>query len=143
MNFCRNEKDWEKNARPILEWIQAATDDGWSSGPTYESEPVAWAGRMEKEGFVVSYLLRPIGRKGFKDRIEKSGEVALHGWCPKGISIRFKHPYSWEQIQAETTRCPQCGKGDVKTVRVGFANRACEDCEPDMRKRIETPGWCS
>ena len=39
--------------------------------------------------------------------------------------------------------CPFCGKrvGIENLKHVGFADKACEDCYPEAKKKIEFPGW--
>lgn len=111
--------------------------DGWLIEPTYGHEAVERAWRAERDGFVIGGLSRPNDDKTL-------GTPQIDGWCDRGISL---HPIplaypGFDAIKALAHYCPECKRDGVETVRVAFANRACRDCEPALRAKLETPGWC-
>jgi len=120
------------------EFMRAALADGWSLRKTYEQEPAETAFTMERDGFKLLGLAR---------RGDECGPPLPTGsiniWGPDGLAIKtpIKYP-GFETIKAGLEHCSACGKYGVKTQRVGFANRVCADCAPELRKTIETPGWC-
>ena len=72
------------------------------------------------------------------------GTPQVDGWCDRGIALRpipLAYP-GFEAIKALAHYCPECKRDGVETVRVAFANRACRDCEPALRAKLERPGWC-
>jgi hypothetical protein len=99
-------------------------------------ESIDTAATLEKEGFVALVLMR------VKTRFGKTYyDAGISIWGPDGLSVDHRKKYSWEHLQKELRRCQYCNKKDVETVRVGFAGRCCKTCLPELRKKIETPGW--
>jgi ribosomal protein S27AE len=121
----------------VDKYREALAADGWAIEPTYSHEPATSAWRAKRGGFVMGGLCRPP-----TDDTIPVPEV--YGWCPKGIALSplsLAYP-GFDAIAALARHCPVCGKDDVDTVRVAFANRACPDCAPGLRQKLETPGWC-
>jgi hypothetical protein len=117
-----------------LAWREAAMADGWSSQPTYEHESELTAFRLVRDRFQVQGLARP----ETKDTVG-SGEISC--WGPDGLHVPVGETYDWPAILRAVETCQYCKAHPVKTERVGFAGRCCAACLPDMRRRIETPGW--
>ena len=114
-----------------------AEADGWSVGPSYGHEPVEHAFRCTRDGFVISGLTRPGSEKFLPTG-------SINAWGPDGVSINpipIVYP-GFDAIKALVRHCPECGSDDVDTVRIAFANRACANCAPALRKKLEKPGWC-
>jgi hypothetical protein len=115
----------------------AAADDGWSINPTYGSEGIERASKLEREGFKMLILTR--------DNSDKKGnwkhEAKVSIWGPDGLAIKPPETYDFAEIKARTRRCLYCKAENVDTQRVGFAGRCCEKCLPEQRAKIETPGW--
>jgi hypothetical protein len=125
-----------------LRWAQeyrdAAAADGWSKRATYgSSEDIDRAASLSRDGFAMSVLTRDNSAKGAKWKHEAS----IHIWGPDGMAIDPPEKYDFDEIVARTRRCMYCKAEDVDTKRVGFAGRCCEKCLPEMRARIEAPGW--
>jgi len=119
-------------------WLEALRADGWTVVPTYSHEPVEQAFSAMCSGFKVM----GIARTGIPDKEMPSGSI--NAWCDRGISLSplpIVYP-GWEAIRALSRRCPECGAEDVPTVRVAFANRCCIVCQPELQRKLETPGWC-
>ena len=95
---------------------------------------MARAASLGREGFTAGAITRDS---------ERMVEAGLHLWGPDRLAIDPPEVYDWDAIRAELRRCPECGETDVATVRVAFANRACEKCAPALRAKLETPGWCN
>lgn len=128
-----NEDDHIESVRAF---VAAAVADGWSIEPTYGSEPVTSAARLQKAGYMGQALMR------VKDKPSKwKYEAQISLWGPDGLAIKPPCPYDWNAITAGTTRCSACGADGVKTVRYSFAGRCCESCLPKMREQHERPGW--
>jgi hypothetical protein len=118
----------------------AAAADGWSIRPTYGSEGIDRASSLARDGFKMSILTRNNSdRKGGKWKHE--AQVSI--WGPDGLAIVPPDTYDFAEISARTRRCGYCKANDVETERVGFAGRCCAKCLPNMRAKIETPGWCN
>ena len=137
----RNDRLWDKivEARrsliaAALAWREAAIADGWESRPTYQHEDELSAFRLTREGFVIQGLARPA-------TATTVGSGELSGWGPDGLHIPVGETYDWNALKLAVETCGYCARYPVKTARVGFAGRSCEECLPTMRARIETPGW--
>jgi hypothetical protein len=118
-------------------WRLAAEADGWTFRQTYSHEPVEQAFSAERDGFKIQGLAR-IG----DDHGLPHGQIS--GWCDRGISLMpmpIIYP-GFAAIKALARHCPVCGADEVATHRVAFASRACEKCAPDLREKLERPGWC-
>lgn len=138
-----NRDAWERERQKRLagevaaanQWRLDAEADGWKFKPTYGHEPVEHAFRALREGYVIQGLARP------GDDFLPRGSINM--WCPEGIDISpipIIYP-GFDAIKALRNRCPVCGAEGVDTVRVAFANRACNNCAPALRRELETPGW--
>lgn len=121
----------------VKQFRDAAVADGWDLKPTYKNEDIDRASSLTKDGFKMSIISRDNTEKNYKYKFE--AEISI--WGPDGISIPTPELYDFELIRNGLTSCPVCGAKDVKTVRVAFANRACEVCAPALREKLETPGW--
>jgi hypothetical protein len=140
----RNDARWAEIRRQRLAGQVAAADafrkaleaDGWTALPTYSHEPVEEAFKATRDGLIVQGLARP-----GDERSLPTGSV--NAWCAQGIALSplpIIYP-GFEALQKLARHCPECGKDDVDTVRVGFANRVCHECAPALRAKVERPGW--
>lgn len=114
-----------------------AEADGWKFSPTYSTEPVEQAFRGIRDGFVIQGIARP------RHDNHMLPEGHIHAWGPDGISLNplpLVYP-GFDALKALVRHCPECGADDVETTRVAFANRACADCAPSLREKLERPGW--
>ena len=131
----------EQAVQVVHRFREAAIADGWSAQPTYEGhETVERAARLYREGFQLQLLSRAPTGKPF----ENFYHASISAWGPDGLAIETpgngEYP-GFAFFIAGTKRCAKCERGDVETVRVGFAGRYCRECAPEARKRFETPGW--
>lgn len=134
---------WEKIAEnrkkylPIVHgWREALEADGWSIEKTYGHEPVEHAWSAKKDGFSVQGLARPISNE--------DGKVCspeIHIWGPDGLAIAVPDEYTMQGLIERLRWCSFCPAKNVGTVRVAFANRVCESCLPEARKKYEFYGW--
>jgi transposase-like protein len=119
----------------VRDWIAAAVADGWTRTATYKYESIDRACHLEREGFVASALTRD------PQFDEWRAEYSICLWGPDGAGIEIPYPYYWQKIQDGLTTCPQCHATGVKTVRVAFADRACEACAPALTAKISMAHW--
>ena len=124
----------------VKKWVQDAISDGWSSEPTYgKHESIETAVKLKKDGFQVSAIMRerPENKRSPYD-------VSINAWGPDGVCVQIPEVYSMADLVTALGFCEICGKKDVKTVRLAFANRACVECrnKPEVLKKYEYPGWC-
>lgn len=123
----------------VREYRDEALADGWTIEPTYQHESVERAARLNKEGFVMSLIMR----EGAHPRTKATQyEASIHLWGPDGLCLEVPPLYSWEEIKKRLRRCGYCGKDDVDVERIGFAGRCCTACRPLVQPRVEFPGWC-
>jgi hypothetical protein len=117
-------------------FIQACLDDGWSIEPTYTSEDVKRAGKLEKDGFNIQFINRPEYRAPMN-------KPSISIWGPDGLALEVEETYSWENLQKLLRRCAYCNASGVETIRIGFAGRCCSDCRQntELVNKIEYPGW--
>ena len=119
-----------------IRWKKAAIADGWNATPTYESESIESATKLEKDGFICTILTRTnVGQWKYV--------VSINIWGPDKLVINPPTEYSWEKIINAISVCSYCYRKDVETQRVGFAGRCCADCIIVQREKIETVGWCN
>lgn len=117
-------------------WRDAAAADGWSMTPTYAPhEGIERAAKLlHPDGYQAQIITR---RRRAEDRHKKwAGEASVSVWGPDGLSIRSPYVYDMAAIRAATEKCHYCKAFPVKTVRVGFAGRACEACQPGEEKKL-------
>lgn len=127
--FTNNDADFAA----VADFREAAIADGWSIEPLSQEPIESWA-KIEKDGFVGHVLARRnVGKWKYQARVSL--------WGPDGIDIKPPRVYNWDEINKGLRHCPVCGADGVATERVGFANRSCAKCSPELRKQIETPGW--
>lgn len=115
-------------------WCAAAIADGWHGEPTYPNELFIHAWRLTRDGYTILGLSRP-GTDKFMPT------ASVHIWGPDGLAIKPPLEYDSDAIIAGARTCSYCGEMDVSTHRVGFAGRACYQCLPDAKRKVETPGW--
>ena len=65
----------------------------------------------------------------------------MSAWGPDRMALDVPTVYGWSAVVAGTRRCGECGREDVDTVRVAFANRMCADCAPAGRAAMERGNW--
>jgi len=117
-------------------WRDAAVADGWTIEATYESEDVERASSLRKEGFSAMIISR-----------DNKGEVyeyeaMIYLWGPDRLIVQPPNIYpGFEAIKTLTKYCSYCNNFAEKTTRVSFAGRCCLACYPEVRKRLERPGW--
>lgn len=84
----------------------------------------------------------------------RSGDAIWSAWyCPDescttqyGIEMPttlFFDEFGYQLLAEIAGTCPVCGRyvGARNLEHVAFADRACEDCAPALRRKLETPGW--
>lgn len=117
----------------------AAVADGWSIKPTYgKSEDVGRVSSLERDGFKMMAMTRD----HTNDRHKWKYEAQISIWGPDGLAVTPPETYDFAEIRARIRRCSYCKTSNVETERVGFAGRCCAECLPEMRRKIEVPGWC-
>jgi hypothetical protein len=122
----------------VRQFRDAAIADGWEIKPTYGAhEGQDSAASLTRDGYKMIILTRDKTSENRKWKYVASIDI----WGPDGISIATPELYDFDAIKHGVTTCPVCGATGVKTVRVAFANRACEACAPELRKKLERPGW--
>jgi hypothetical protein len=116
----------------------AAVLDGWTLEPTYPKHEAAdRAATLKREGFVMMTL----SRENTDKREKFHYEAKVHIWGPDGLAISPPDTYNFAEIQARIRQCHYCNAKGVDTRRVGFAGRCCTNCLPEVRKKVECPGW--
>lgn len=134
----------EAQYRQVKAWRDAAVADGWSVEPTYapqgksKGEPVESAAKLHRDGWTASILTR--------DNQDKPGrkwkyEAQVSVWDPNGRGVAPGATYDWDRLREDSLRCDKCGTLVDRVHHVGFANKACADCLPAMREKMEYPGW--
>lgn len=121
----------------IEQWRKDAIADGWKAEPTYTTESIESSTSLFKDGFYALVVTRA------PDSHRKYWNCRLNIWGPDGCAIeeRFYFPYRMGKLQHGLTSCEVCHTTGNKTVKVGFANRCCEHCAPNLRKKIEVGRW--
>ena len=117
-------------------WRDAALADGWSGEATYApTEGMDRAARLQHpEGFQAQIITR---RRRPEDKRQKwAFEASIAVWGPDGLAVAPPNVYDMTAIRASIATCRYCGTHSVKTVRVGFAGRACEACQPVEEKKL-------
>lgn len=68
---------------------------------------------------------------------------AVAGWsCTPDHGLTSLDVGAW---QRDALTCEVCGRtfdSDDELELVAFADKACHDCAPALRERLEFPGWC-
>lgn len=125
----------ENRYNSAVAYREAAKADGWDCKPTYEDmESVECAARLTREGYVMSIITRKnVGKWKY--------QATVHIWNPGGAAVMPPATYSWEEINANSTKCHFCQTSGVKLFGVGFAGLACGTCLPAARKKLEYGGW--
>ena len=129
--FTNDAADYEAACK----WREDAIADGWEHEPTYPGhEPESTACKLHKGAFRTQIITR--------ERVGKwAYEADVHVWGSDGLAVKPDRVYSFQQLADGLRVCVWCGATDVSTSRVGFANRVCEACLPEARKKLECPGW--
>lgn len=112
-------------------WRDAAVADGWSIEQTYGHEPAEHAFRLQRAGYMILGLARPMPED---DRSLPMPDIAI--WGPDGLHIPTPLTYDFAAIERGAKTCGYCGAHPVKTQRVAFANRACDTCGPIEQARL-------
>jgi hypothetical protein len=145
--FTNDSREYER----VCAWRDAAIADGWHHEPTYpKSELEDRACRLSRDGWSVQILTRSRGNyipdPQWPNRPSPHGKWAYEAqvsvWGPDGLAVNPGLTYDWNALKANLRHCPECGKDDVETRRVAFANRCCNDCAPKLKAELEKPGWC-
>lgn len=129
--------DRKRQYERAKQWVQDAIEDGWLIQATYKAEPIESAATLKKEGFEAIAIIRYRPEK----RKDLQYDAGISVWGPDGLAVMHGTKYSWEELNKNLRVCDHCNKQDVKTVRICFAGRCCEDCLPELRKKYETSGW--
>ena len=115
--------------RQVLKFRDDAIADGWTCTERYEGESIDSYYQLDKDGFLIAGCNR-------------SYEVKICGWGPDGLDIKTPSTYSMQAIQDAVHRCSFCGAEGVETVRVGFADRSCKECQRQEETRfVRTTGY--
>ena len=126
----------DKEHQRMMGYRQAVIADGWTCKPRYEGEPIDSYSEHEKNGFTLIICTRsPVGKWKYQ------AEVSI--WGPDGLAIEPPKVYSMDGILKNESKCCMCKTVGVPTSRVAFANRVCDKCLPEARKKLEYPGWCN
>lgn len=126
----------DKRYEDAIKWKCDALKDGWVIEPIYKTESVEFAAKLSKEGFVCNILTKFSGPRW-------KYEVDINIWGPDELAVKPPYKYNWDEIIKGLNTCNYCGASEVKTKRIGFAGRCCENCLPELRKKFEYPGWCN
>lgn len=137
--------NYEAQYRRVKAWKEAAVADGWSIEPTYPpqgqnaGESVERAARLHRDGWTVQILTR--------DNQDDPGrkwkyEAQVSVWDADGRGVTPGDTYDPNHLKESSMRCDGCGKLVEKVHPVAFANKACSECLPNMRREMEKPGWC-
>jgi hypothetical protein len=132
-----------KEFERVCQWRDAAIADGWEATPTYgESESIERACRLEHpDGFVAQIITRFDENPCYGVKWRANSTISI--WGPDRLAIKEPYKYNMGEIKANLRLCDYCKEYVEETVRVGFANRSCKKCAPEMIKKIEVPGWCN
>lgn len=124
----------------VTQYREAMLADDWSQEPTYpNTEPVERAARLTRDGYVCLMLCRD--KRGEVRPRRWDAETQISFWGPDAMAIDTPQLYSWDKIRAGLRTCLYCDRTDVDVRRVGFAGRCCATCYPEVRSRVERPGW--
>lgn len=118
----------------VKDWVSAAMEDGWKFGQFLLHEPMNTACLLTKDGLHAVAIMRISEDPSIKH------EAKLGIWDREGRTFAPPFPYSMASILEGVNTCQECGKRNCKTVRVGFATKACEDCALKLRPQLERPG---
>ena len=147
------EQIWDWTAQSIQAWYDAAIADGWKltdihCSPDNPSINTYW--RLEH--FAV------FGDQARKDKNDKWIATSTHYnlltptslgqtfvgsigvWAPDGLVVDVPYIYDFRYMRVEAHRCNYC-KLLGKTVRIGFAGRACPEDHALHLTEIEHAGW--
>ena len=114
----------------IQQFYEDLLADGWKDIP--QPEMYDHLVQFTKDEFIVSIF----------NSKAVDGESA-HAWGPDALSLELPMPYDFEQMKRNLRKCGICGREDVDTQRVAYADRVCAKCLPAARKSLERPGWSS
>lgn len=132
--------EYPAEAQRIEAWRLAALADGWQQVPTYRGESVERAATLTKDGFKALLINRPSGPER-PDGSGFTGEVQLNVWGPDGLAVLVPKVYDFAALTENLQRCEFCQQVVEKTVRIGWAGRACPPCREKHAPEIERPGW--
>lgn len=125
----------EKKYNAVSNFRDAAIADGWEASATYKSEPIESACTLYRGRWTMLVLTRKSGPKW-------KYEAKVSAWGPDRLSVALPDSYpGMEELERLLTHCLICGKNGVKTQRLSFAGRCCEECLLVARKEHEYPGW--
>lgn len=150
------------------DFIEAAMADGWAAenGPWGYSEGNDLSVTLTKQfpnlgGTILVWMInrntgtmewsREAGRwvHNYPENLWSVGTQAWlkmdrggdRGLSPNGVEEVMERGLSesyWDEL-ART--CDNCGKVVEHVNHVAFANKACDECSPVMRRKMERPGW--
>lgn len=125
-------------------WRTAALADGWTMESVYKTEPMESYARIRKEGYSGHVCARVTEEmkarySHYVSKWKYNSEISL--WGPDNLAIEAPAVYSWDAITQGTKTCSECGKTNVETTRVAFANRVCLSCLPASRAKHEVGNW--
>jgi hypothetical protein len=70
----------------VRQWVADAMADGWDYKPTYAEEHFSQAITLNKNGYIVMAIMRPVGTKFVHKTLTKD-DVNLHIWGPDGLAV--------------------------------------------------------
>lgn len=117
-------------------WRDAALADGWTGEATYApTEGMDRAALLHhSEGYQAQIVTR---RTRPEDKPKKwKFEASIAVWGPDGLAVAPPNIYDMAAMRISVSTCLYCNVHPVKTVRVGFAGRACETCQPGEEKKL-------
>src|SRR5574341_536054 len=103
------------NSDDVVQWREAAVNDGWQIDPMSQSETTETWARLEREGFLAQVIARPQGL--FKHI--PNAHYDVHIWGPDKLAIAPKFPYRFQDIVDRMSLCANCGAVG-ETVRISF-----------------------
>lgn len=119
----------------VRQWRDAAIADGWTERDM-DNDPRRRRSHLNRDGYTAHTVTRE-GSDGSKWKCE----AAIYLWGPDGPAIEPPSIYDWAAITAGQRHCPVCGRDGVETFRIAFANRACAECRPCLRAKLEVGNW--
>lgn len=133
--YTSDDEKFRIETAKVRKFISDAIEDGWDISQTYEHESIDRACRLQKEGYLISFIIRP------KENSKLNNVLSVSGWADDRLVISVPQVYSWSDIINAKSKCNYCTKEGVETVRVGFAGRICKECESTVKPKVEFPGW--
>lgn len=157
-NFFQNKTDPQEfkerlAASPLSSKVSALQEQGFSIKPADHDSPTNTTVDMFKttEGGYFKAVGRDVdfGSKGRKVSVSawyvKENPAGKEHFAPSTHALSLPDNASLEDYEKAADSCDNCkqavGRSNLK--HVAFANASCGDCYPEMRKKLEFPGWAN